>query len=290
MRFLGDHPVASFFALTLSLSWAVWIPGTLWLPDSSLPAVLVGSFGPAVAAALLVRAQGRSLRAWVVDMARFRVGARWWLVALGLPVAVAVVNATFFAVLVGGLEYSVLPRRIVLWVTNLVPVMVLGGGNEEPGWRGYALPYLQRSHDALTASIAIGVVWAVWHLPLFVLPGGYYAGRPFHLYLPMVVSLSVLLTWQYNSTDGSVPVAMLFHAGVNTASVLVPASLGALNLEPTRLLHMRARLICFALVAVALVAYYGRETLSAGGKRTPEAEGPDAAADPAAGVADAPDP
>lgn len=289
MDLVRTRPVASFFALALALSWAVWIPGTLWLPESSVAAVMVGSFGPAVAAALLVRAQGGSLRAWVGDMARFRVGARWWLVALGLPVLVACVNAVVFTVFVGDLDFSTLPRRVGLWAANLVPVMLVGGGNEEPGWRGYALPYLQRSHDALTASLGIGVAWAVWHLPLFVLPGGYYAGKPFSLYLPMVVSLSVILTWLYNSTDGSVPVAMLFHAGVNTASALIPASLGVLNQESTRLLHMRARLVCFALIAVALTAYYGRETLAAGRKRTLEFDEADPADDRAASVGDATD-
>lgn len=289
MDLVRTRPVASFFALALALSWAVWIPGTLWLPESSVVTVMVGSFGPAVAAALLVRAQGRSLRAWVGDMARFRVGARWWLVALGLPVLVAGVNAVVFTVFVGDLDFSTLPRRVGLWAANLVPVMLVGGGNEEPGWRGYALPYLQRSHDALTASLVIGVAWAVWHLPLFVLPGGYYAGKPFSLYLPMVASLSVILTWLYNSTDGSVPVAMLFHAGVNTASALIPASLGVLNQGSARLLHMRARLVCFALIAVALTAYYGPETLAAGRKRTFEFDEADSTDGRAARVGDVTD-
>lgn len=288
MEFARTRPVASFCVLAFALSWIVWIPGTLWV-ESSPAAVMLGSFGPAVAAAVLVKARGQSVRAWVRDMARFRVGARWWLIALGLPILVAGANAAVFAVFVGDLDFSTLPRRVGLWASNLVPVMLLGGGNEEPGWRGYALPYLQRSHDALTASLVIGVMWAAWHLPLFVLPGGYYAGRPFHLYLPMVASISVILTWQYNSTDGSVPVAMLSHAGFNTASALIPISFGALNRGSTRLLHMRARLVCFGLIAIALVAYYGRETLSATGKRTPDLEATGATDDQTVGVADTSD-
>lgn len=269
MQIARSHPVVSFFALALGLSWIVWIPGVLSLSGTASEAVvMVGSFGPAVAAVLLVKARGRSVRAWVSEMATFRIGARWWLVALGLPVAVAAVNAVVYAVEFGDLDPSLLPTRAAVWLFGLVFVSLVGGGNEEPGWRGFALPHLQREYSALTASLVVGVVWACWHLPLFVLPSGYYADTPFYLYVPLVLSFSVVLTWLYNSTGGSVPAAILLHAGINSASVLIPASMVGLNEASARIWHLRTRLAVFALVALALVAYYGPETLSSREKRT----------------------
>lgn len=270
MRLVREYPVASFFALALALSWAVWIPGFLLTAGTAAEALMVvGSFGPAVAAALLTKARGRRLREWVLDMARFRVGARWWLAALAIPVAVAAVNAAVYAVGFGDLDFALLPERVPLWLFGLIFVALVGGGNEELGWRGYALPHLQREYSALSASLVVGAVWAAWHLPLYVIPGGYYAGRPFHLFAPLVLAVSVLMTWLYNSADGSVPVAMLFHAGFNSASVLIPVSMAGLETDVVRRWHMGARLAVFGLLALALVAYYGPKTLSRGDRRTP---------------------
>lgn len=269
MEFARTRPVASFFVLALALSWAVWIPGTLLLPEAASTALLfAGSFGPAVAGGVLTKAQGGSLRAWLTDMARFRIGTRWWLFAIGLPVAFAAVSTVVYAVWLGPLDLSTLSRRVPLWLFGLVVISLVGGGNEEPGWRGYALPNLQRNHSALTASIVVGVVWAVWHLPLYVLPGGLYAGRPFSLFAPFVVLFSIVMTWFYNSTGGSVPAAMVLHAGFNSANALVPTSLSNPPVQSASRWSLKVRLVCFAVLALALLARYGRETLSNGGKRT----------------------
>jgi membrane protease YdiL (CAAX protease family) len=270
MKFARKHPVASFFALALALSWAVWIPGTLLLSDTASTALLfVGSFGPAVAGVLLTKARGRSLRAWVRDMARFRIGTRWWLIAVGLPVGIAAVSTVVYAIRIGRIDPSTLSRRVPLWLFGLVVISLVGGGNEEPGWRGYALPVLQREYSALTASVVIGVVWAIWHLPMFVLSNSLYAGQPFSLYAPMVVLFSIVMTWFYNSTGGSVPAAMLLHAGVNSANALVPAPLSnQAGAMPGWSLNVM--LACFTFLALALVLYYGPETLSKRGKRTPD--------------------
>lgn len=272
MNVLRRFPVGSFFALTLALSWAVWVPGTLFLPETASTALLfVGSFGPAAAGAILTKAQGGSLKAWLSDMARFRIGARWWLVAVGLPVALAAVSAVVYATWLGPLDLSTLSRRVPLWLVGLVVISLVGGGNEEPGWRGYALPTLQRNYSALTASLVIGVVWAVWHLPLYVLPGGLYAGRPFLLFAPFVLLFSVVITWFYNSTAGSVPAAMVLHAGLNSANALVPTPLSNQTMQSSSTWSLEVRLVCFAFLALVLVALYGRKTLSANGKQTSSA-------------------
>jgi membrane protease YdiL (CAAX protease family) len=273
MRIAREYPVVSFFALALALSWAVWIPATPLLSGkTSTAVVMVGSFGPAVAGALLTKAQGRSLRAWISEMVTFRIGARWWLVALGLPVAVAAVSAVAFAFEFGNLDLSLLPNRVARWLFGLLFISLVGGGNEEPGWRGYALPHLQRDYGALTASLVIGAVWAVWHLPLYYLPGGMYAGKSFALFAPMVLAFSVVLTWLYNGSGGSVPAAMLLHAGINSASALIPAPPEAVSVL-SRGWHMQLQVAVFAVVATALVCYYGPKTLSARGKRTPPGDG-----------------
>ncbi|WP_192498409.1 CPBP family intramembrane glutamic endopeptidase [Halorussus halophilus] len=269
MKFVREHPVATFFALALALSWALWIPGFLLLSgDVSTALVIVGSFGPAVAGVILTKARGRSVRTWLREMARFRVGARWWAVAVGVPVGITVVSTVVYATWVGPLDLSTLSRRVPMWLVGFLVISLVGGGNEEPGWRGYALPNLQRRYSALTASIIIGLVWALWHLPLFVLPSGLYAGKPFSLYAPMVVTFSVLTTWVYNSTEGSVPVLMVLHAGFNSMGALVPVPLSNQGSGTMASWNVAVVLGCGVLLALVVVLYYGPETLSKGEKPT----------------------
>lgn len=145
---------------------------------------------------------------------------------------------------------------------TLLVLTLVGGGQEEVGWRGVALPALQDRFDALTASLLVGAAWALWHLPLFVFDVTGYADRSIALYAALVVGFAVVFTWLYNGTGGSVLLAMLLHGGVNAASGLG----GAFVADPTGtgVPVLAAYAIPVWLLAGALVIRHGRETLSAG--------------------------
>ncbi|HEU6445817.1 MAG TPA: CPBP family intramembrane glutamic endopeptidase [Gaiellaceae bacterium] len=88
-------------------------------------------------------------------------------------------------------------------------------GGEELGWRGFALPHLQAGRSALAASVVLGVAWGVWHLPLYLVGADL---RPIGLFAPWVVltvASSIVLTWMYNGTGGSLLIVVLFHAASN---------------------------------------------------------------------------
>lgn len=106
----------------------------------------------------------------------------------------------------------------------LLPVLLFtdpGPIGEEIGWRGFALPGLLERANALLASVALGVIWAVWHLPAFVLPGFPQSGGPFLLFTAALVAQSVLITWIYSGASGSVLRArILFHLVVNSTTSL----------------------------------------------------------------------
>lgn len=110
---------------------------------------------------------------------------------------------------------------------TLVYVFFFGGPlNEEPGWRGFALPHLQQKISSLLASLSIGLLWGVWHFPMHI--NGFYPSAgpeslPQELALRVVSTLlvSFLYTWFYNKTGGNVLVCMLLHASFNTASIFI---------------------------------------------------------------------
>jgi len=99
------------------------------------------------------------------------------------------------------------------WLGVVVFVMVLG---EEIGWRGFALPTLQARFGPLGASIAVGIIWAAWHFPLFFMSGMPQYQSPFAAYVIYTIALSTILTFLALHTAGSVVIATLFHGAVNT--------------------------------------------------------------------------
>jgi hypothetical protein len=134
----------------------------------------------------------------------------------------------------------------------VVVVFVLGGPlNEELGWRGFALPALQRQLRPLTASLVLGILWAVWHLPLFWITGASQAGTPPGWILLQIVCLSVLFTWLYNGTDGSLFLALVFHTALNSTGAvlpLLPAATGS-----TQAIRFTVAVTVIAAVLVAVV-------------------------------------
>ncbi len=204
--FVRRHPLIVFFALAYALTWPV-IPLVAVSPLLGLPAL----FGPALAAILVsALTDGQSgLRDLLGRLTRWRVGARWYAVALGLPMVLALAAAGLHLPL--GAQTSVDFGE--LSVLNFVVFALIVG--EELGWRGYALPRLLAERTALAASLIVGALWGAWHLPTFFVPGAPQYGLPFSAFVFLTMAYSVLIGWVYLHTAGSVLVATLLHGAIN---------------------------------------------------------------------------
>lgn len=213
------RPLASFFVLAYAISWILWLPLVVSGDDSpsGLGFVLLalGSLVPsAVAIGLVAVLHGK---AWVRTLLRrlliWRVGVGWWLAVVLL--STLALGAVGLSVLFGGDTPDVtvaIPGMVFLFVFSIFPG---SAGGEELGWRGFALPQLQARRSALGASVVLGVVWGVWHLPLYLTGADI---RPLSLFAPWVViavAASVIYTWIYNGTGGSLLIVVLFHAASN---------------------------------------------------------------------------
>jgi uncharacterized protein len=206
MSVVRRYPLIVFFVLAYVFSWWTWPLYAFGLSPS--PIIAFGPFLAAILVLALTTGKG-GVVTLLRRMVRWRVRPVWYAVALLLPVAISGGAALLNVVVLGASAPS--PAELGAW-SGLVPTFFLlllvpgiGGAWEEPGWRGYALPKLQGGHSALLASLILGVVWAFWHLPLMVI-------GQIHLSDPVfIVAWTVVLTWVFNNTNGSVLIAMLMH-------------------------------------------------------------------------------
>lgn len=267
------YQVIAFFVLSLGLSWGWWLI-IYWLPESSLTmaSITPGAFGPIIAAALITRASGGNLRRWARQLIDWRVRPAWYLGVVILPATLVLVGKGGSLFLAGApIQIAPISERIPQYVPLLLLAMLIGGGQEEPGWRGFALPRLQLKYNASVASLLIGGVWAIWHLPLFLVGVPLNASGNFLLYSVMVIGFSFLLAWWYNSTGGSVLLAMALHGSLNAANLFIPASSTVLEQYP---LVRDAGFVVAVWATVALVVLWGGlEALSRQGVPQPSIAG-----------------
>jgi membrane protease YdiL (CAAX protease family) len=243
MAAIRNHPLVAFFVLAYALAWSFWIPYAIGVSPNP-----VFASGPLIAAIIVTALiDGKSgLKALLSRMVRWRVELNWYAVALLLALG-AYLFAAFLNILLGAT--ASLAESLGHWYFHflLFPLYLLsplsGAFGEELGWRGYALPRLQAGRSALFASLVLGVLIVGWHLPKFE------ADQISWSETVGILAAAILFTWLFINTNGSVLLAMLFHASGNTFPVFFfPMFSGA---DQVRL---AAGVLCVAAVIVVIVA------------------------------------
>lgn len=183
----------------------------------------IAVFGPGIAAFVLTfKSSGKKgtkilwKRGWRLNFKKI------WL----LPTIILIpITAVLTLIILNILDVSIaweaaLPPSMVVPIGLLI--WLLGAYPEEYGWRGYALPRLLEKNNPLTASLILGAVWGIWHLPLHLIPTTTQYVIPIWQYLLLTLVLSVLYTWLYLGTEGNLFIASLFHASGNIAGAVIP--------------------------------------------------------------------
>lgn len=213
-------PAATFFGITFLFSWGY--TGTLFgVFGTDLPGLVQVPFawGPLLGGLLTVWLLGESVSDWFGQVGRWRVGLHWYLLGLVLVlIGKELPNIVAWGL---GADVSVVAGTklpLAGYVISMGITLFVAGALEEFGWRGFAQVRLQQRYSAVTASLVVGLVWALWHLPFIVAGVGNFPA--FYAYVPEVMAFSLVLGWLYNATEGALPVVMLTHAGHNRPDVL----------------------------------------------------------------------
>ncbi len=259
---VNQHPLITFFVLTYAIAWSLWLPLVVLQETISatqgLILVLLGSAAPSLLAIVLTAmVLGRGdLRKLLGRLLIWRVNPLWYAVVVLGPVALAG-GMVAFNVLLGGPAISLgvpLLTAVIMLAFSIFPGSALG---EEIGWRGYALPRLQAGRSALSASLMLGVVWGFYHLPLYFTGQ---ASRPlsiFPLFVVSTIAVSVIITWMYNGTGGSLLLVVLLHATFNLPVTLLIAPLWSRAMVPF-LLYVGLSIVA----AIVVVIWAGPRHLS----------------------------
>lgn len=235
-RFIEQHAVAIYFAVTFLLSWGGIVimlgPGGLPATNEQMEktgalAYLAMLVGPSVAGVLLTGlVSGRAgLRDLLARSLRWRVGARWYAAALllipslaaAVPLALSRFSADFLPVIV-----TTEDKGGILLSGTIAGLMV--GIFEEVGWTGFVVPRLRRRYSILSTGLMLGLVWGAWHFLLFWEPRSFFEALAFAVLLGRLFSwlpaARLLLVWVYSRTE-SVLAAMLMHAGLVATGVFI---------------------------------------------------------------------
>lgn len=253
-RVEGKSRLWAFFVLTFVWSWTLWLLSSAVEAQSMVAAEVLSalaSFGPGIAAIAMVCFSGgrAGLQRWLRRCLQWRVGWRWIALAALLPLTVMAAAALAQAALGGKLSTSPAHGQVFLIPAAIVWVFLAGGPvGEEFGWRGYALPALQRRLGWRKASLALGTIWGLWHMPLFTMVGTTQSQTPIHVFMPMIIGLSVLFAWIFNRTRHSVVPALVLHTAFNTCAFVIPVLASEKEQRPSETAVAVLLLIAFGLL------------------------------------------
>jgi hypothetical protein len=216
-----------FFLLTFLITWglgalAIFLPVQFQalvgeLTETS-PIYFLAVAAPTISATILIFARGgwNGLRSLYAQLIHWRFDLKWYvLVLLGIPMV------GWIAARITGASPLKPTNTLAEFLLLLLYILITGPLCEELGWRGFALPRLLNRFTPLTASLILGAIWGVWHLPSFFLGGMVQAGLSLPFFLLNAVLLSIFVTWVFQHTGGSVLITVLIHFTVNICASII---------------------------------------------------------------------
>lgn len=229
LNWIKRNSIVSYFIIAYVVSWSFEIPLALsyqGIISAHIPMWLhyFVALGPLSAALMMTSlTEGESgIRNLIARLFKWRVNVRYYIFAILIPMGMFVLACLCNRIFTGNWADLTLLGQVD-YLPYLTPVGALGiwfltfGLGEETGWRGFALPHLQKTHSAATSTLILGTLWACWHLPMFFYRDTYIQMgiMGFPMLAISLLFAAMIFTWLYNSTNGSLFIVIIFHAVFN---------------------------------------------------------------------------
>jgi len=224
------HPLLAFFLITFAITWGL---GSLIIIFSPQFTALFGElnlhkpfyraywhlavYGPPISAFIVIASTNGlpGIRAYLRRLVHWRIGLRWYLIVIIGITALYACDRAIYAALGGAVPPYAFKPWYLVFPSALFALVNDPGPMEELGWRGFALPLLQSKYSAFWASVILGAIWGLWHLPAFYISATPQNSFSLPLFLLGTISYATIMTVIYNATGGSILLAFLFHWQVN---------------------------------------------------------------------------
>lgn len=188
--------------------------------------IAIGGFGPFISAMINTKfIRKEPLSKWLRSTFKFKIRFKWYLIALLIPFLLRFLTLAIVRLTTNFEVKPSLSPSIINYPIYLLFVTFLGGGQEEPGWRGYAV---SKFSSKIIGSLIIGVMWTFWHIPLFLMEGTVQSSIPFFWYFLNTIGFSLIFTNLFIQSKSVVP-PILLHAGLNSIANFIPI-IGGLSL------------------------------------------------------------
>lgn len=228
--------LASYHLITLPSQWVLLLFGT-------------ADFGPTDVAMVFIASQYRIPEIYTLlkQVKHRNINPVWYIFAFLLPIFLVLLSV-LIAIILGAH-----PPTHWLQIPQNLGALILPSIGEEFGWRGFALPQLQRRYTALTSSLILGIIWAIWHLPISFLPDAPIRALPF--FFVGVIASSIILTWLYNSTGKNLLLVIVAHIGLDFGLINVPLG------TSVNLIHPMLAMLVYCVAAILILLINGSRTL-----------------------------
>ncbi|RPA69374.1 CPBP family intramembrane metalloprotease [Cyclobacteriaceae bacterium YHN15] len=259
---INNKPIPlRFFLLTFLWSWLLWLPFVLaglgiWEWNDSLrsslrmPVILLGAFGPGIGALYAIRTlEGKSaVKPFLKTFLAIDFGWKVWLiiiVGLGLANFLAWYIPGFF----GFERFTMLLPTILVFPIYWLLMIFFGGGQEEIGWRGYILPFLESKFGLWYGNILLGTIWAFWHVPLWFIEDSFQTYMPFPAFLIGCIGMSFFFSWVVKASKNKPMSALVAHGTANAFIPLFPSIIMA-----TDVFQVHFWILEFLILGIGIIA------------------------------------
>ncbi|MFX1420475.1 MAG: CPBP family intramembrane glutamic endopeptidase [Promethearchaeota archaeon] len=183
----------------------------------------------------------------------WKIGIKWYLA--GFLLMIAPLIFAMFYIFFGGLIPGPVPGlTFPLILAYLIFTLFSGPLSEEAGWRGFALPRLESKHNALISSLILWLIWSCWHIPLYFIE----SREPLYILFPLYLVITILMTWGYNNSKGSLIITVIFHFSFNFNGAFITGYFGLL---PTIIFYIGGG-VMIGVYLIVVVVYFGPKKLS----------------------------
>ena len=252
--------------LTYILTWSVEIPVALTKHGYTAINISKGlqticTLSPGIVALILTAIffKKNGLKTLLKAVVKWRVKFKWYIIIIILSIALCGLSLLLFNWTYGQINNPDPAYNFIFCFILILPLSALW---EEIGWRGFLLPILQEKYTPLKASIIIGFVWGLWHLPIYLAIDPY-GNKTINYFLFMFIgcfALSIIATWLYNSTKGSLLICILFHNAINTSAAYFYGNLKGNEFRPLIIL------IVLLVVATICICFKTKGSLNEDGQ------------------------